>query len=159
MNSELKKILILSSALLSIGATSLSAFADPMLSSGGYSRQLQKMEMMKMIDANGDHIVTKAEFDSYFGSLFDALDTDNDGSLDAKEWVGLKGKQKIDIATGGYSRELRSMKMMKLMDTNGDHKVTKDEFLAHQSSIFTKLDTSSDGELDAKKWLTKTFGK
>ena len=159
MNNQFKKAVILSSVLVSLGAISLPAFADAMLSTGGYARQLQKMQMMKMLDADGNHMVTKAEFDTYYGNLFDALNKDADDSLDAKEWVGVHGSQKIDVATGGYSRELRSMKMMKMMDTDGDHKVTKAEFLAHQDLIFTKLDTTADGELAATEWIAKTFGK
>lgn len=158
MNNPFKKA-VLTSVLVTLGAMSLPAFADAMLSTGGYARQLQKMEMMKILDADGNHMVTKAEFDGYYGSLFDALNTDSDDSLDAKEWVGIKSAQKIDVATGGYSRELRSMKMMKLMDTDGDHKVTKAEFLAHQDLIFTKLDTTADGELASTEWIAKTFGK
>ena len=62
---------------------------------------------------------------------------------------------KLDLTTGGYSRELRSMKMMRLMDTDGDHKVSRDEFLNHHRAVFSKLDTSSDQELDATEWAMK----
>ena len=156
MNNQFKKAVVLFSVLVSLGAISLPAFADAMLSTGGYARQLQKMQMMKMLDADGNHMVTKAEFDTYYGNLFDAPNKDADDSFDAKEWVGVQGSQKIDAATSGYSRELRSMKMM---DADGDHKVTKAEFLAHQDLIFTKLDTTTDGELAATEWIAKTFGK
>lgn len=40
-----------------------------MLSSGGYATQLHKMEMMKMLDADGNHMVAAAEADSYY-SIF-----------------------------------------------------------------------------------------
>ena len=153
MNTQLKKAALATSLLL---AVSTSAFAaDAMLGTGGYARQLQKMEMMKMLDADGNHMVTAAEADSYYNSVFDALNKDGDDSLEANEWAGPTKNSKLDLTTGGYSRELRSMKMMRLMDTDGDHKVTRDEFLNYHRAVFSKLDTSSDQELDATEWAMK----
>ncbi len=141
-------------------AFSSAAFsAEAMLGTGGYNRQLQKMEMMKMLDANGDHMVTAAEADAYYNSMFDALNKDNDDSLDANEWVGTNGKTKIDIATGGYSRELRSMKMMKAMDTDGDHKVTREEFLNFHRAVFAHKDTTGDEQISAQEWAANLLSK
>ena len=152
MNVPFKKIALVTSLLLTV---STSVFADAMLSTGGYARQLQKMEMMKMLDADGNHMVTATEADTYYGSIFDALNKDGDDTLEAKEWAGPTKNSKLDLTTGGYSRELRSMKMMRLMDTDGDHKVTRDEFLNHHRAVFAKLDTTSDQQLDPQEWAMK----
>jgi Ca2+-binding EF-hand superfamily protein len=152
MNFTFKKAALATSILLTISTT---AFADPMLSTGGYARQLQKMEMMKMLDADGNHMVTAAESDSYYNSVFDALNKDGDDSLEANEWKGPSKNSKLDLTTGGFARELRSMKMMRLMDSDGDHKVTREEFLNHHRAVFAKLDTSSDQEISATEWSMK----
>jgi hypothetical protein len=152
MNFQFKKAALAASVLL---AVSTSVYADAMLGTGGYARQLQKMEMMKMLDADGNHMVTAAEADSYYNSIFDALNKDGDDSLEANEWAGPTKNSKLDLTTGGYSRELRSMKMMRLMDSDGDHKVTRDEFLNHHRAVFAKLDSSSDQQLDAQEWAMK----
>ena len=152
MNLQLKKIALATSLLLTV---STSVFADAMLTTGGYARQLQNMKMMKMLDADGNHMVTAAEADSYYNSIFDALNKDDDDSLEANEWAGPTKNSKLDLTTGGYSRELRSMKMMRLMDTDGDHKVTRDEFLNHHRAVFAKMDTSSDQELSSQEWAAK----
>jgi hypothetical protein len=157
MNTQSKLTALVASALLFAASTQAFA-ADPMISTGGYAHQLQKMEMMKMLDANGDHMVTTAEADEYYNSIFDALNKDADDSLDAKEWAGPSKNSKLDLATGGYSRELRSMKMMKMMDTDGDHKVTRDEFLNYHRAVFTKRDTSGDQQIDAQEWAAKIVG-
>lgn len=147
------------SVLLATAAFSAPAFsADASFSTGGYAREMHKMEMMKMLDADGNHMVSAAESDSYYGSLFDSLDKNTDGSLDATEWVGKKGEQKVSIATGGYSRELRSMKMMAKMDADGDHKVTKDEFVKYHQTLFAAMDKSGDKQLDPQEWLAKQTG-
>lgn len=156
MNFQLRNTVLMAATLLSTTMLTMPSFAaEPMLSTGGYAKQLNKMEMMKMLDADGNHIVTAAEADTYYTSIFDALDKNTDGTVDAKEWAGPTGKSKLDLATGGYSRELRSRKMMGLVDKDGDHKVTKDEFLAYHKTIFAHMDTSGDSELTAQEWVAK----
>ena len=152
MTSQFKKLALATSLLLTV---STSVYADAMLGTGGYARQLQKMEMMKMLDADGNHMVTAAESDSYYNDVFDALNKDGDDSLEAKEWAGPSKNSKLDLTTGGFARELRSMKMMRLMDSDGDHKVTRDEFLNHHRAVFAKLDTSSDQEISATELSMK----
>lgn len=159
MNFQIKNTVLIVATLLTTAVFSAPAFsAEPMLSTGGYAREMHKMEMMKMLDANSDHVVTTAEFNSYYDSIFDALDSNKDGSLDAKEWVGVKGQSKLDLATGGYSRELRSMKMMKMMDTDSDHKVTKEEFSAYHKKIYDSMDTKATGQITAQEWAGKLLG-
>ena len=156
MSLRIKHMAIITGVVLSTAVFSAPVFsADPMLGTGGYSREMHKMEMMKMLDADGDHKVSSDEFTKYYGALFDELNQDTDDSLDAKEWVGTKGKEKVGIATGGYSRELRTMPMMKAMDTDGDHLVTKDEFIKFHENIFTSMDKSSDKMLDPQEWLAR----
>lgn len=157
MNTHLTFKTLIATSLL-IAATQVVIAAEPMLSTGGYATQLQKLEMMKMLDADGNHMVTVAESDAYYSSIFDALNKDKDDSLDAKEWSGATNQSKLDLATGGYTRELRSMKMMKMMDSNADHLVTREEFLNHHRAIFNKLDTTSDQQIDAQEWVAKVFG-
>lgn len=156
MKTHLKLSTLVATMLL-IATNQLMA-AEPMLSTGGYATQLQTLEMMKMLDADGNHMVTLAESDAYYNSIFDALNKDQDDSLDAKEWAGKTKQTKLDLATGGYTRELRAMKMMKMMDTDADHLVTREEFLNHHRAIFNKMDSSADKQLDAQEWVAKVFG-
>ncbi|MDI1361881.1 calcium-binding protein [Methylotenera sp.] len=156
MNIQIKNVVLVVATLLSAGVLSAPAFAaDAMLSTGGYAREFSKMGMMKMLDADGNHMVTAAEADTYYNSIFEELDKDKDGSVDAKEWAGPAKHSKLDLATGGYSRELRSMKMMGMMDADSDHKVTRAEFLAYHQTIFAHKDTSGDKEITAQEWAAK----
>ena len=156
MTIQLKKVALISSMLLSVAAISLPAFAaDATLGTGGYAREMHKMAMMKMLDANGDHMVSKEEYDDYYGKIFDELDANHDGVVDATEWAGPTKASKLDLTTGGYSRELRSMKMMAKIDTKGDHKITKEEFLAFHDAVFAAMDKKGDGQITANEWLGK----
>jgi hypothetical protein len=154
MITHFKRMSIVAGALLSTLVIAAPASADTMLSTGGYSREFQKMGMMKMLDDNGDHMVSSTEFTGYFGLVFDELDTSGDGTLDAKEWVGAKGNQEISLATGGFSRELRTMKMMGMMDADGDHKVTKDEFIKHHDKVFKTM-AHGNSAIDPQNWLRR----
>lgn len=159
MATRCNRTALLVGVLLSLaGFSTVAVSADTMLGTGGYNRELHTMEMMKMLDANSDHMVSGDEFTGYYGTLFDELDKNRDGSIDSKEWVGTKGDNKIGIATGGYSRQLRTMEMMKTMDTDQDHKVTKDEFVKFHETVFTAMDTKGNKMIDAEGWLRKTTG-
>ena len=145
-------------ALLAASLSTPVSAADPMLSTGGYAREMQTMGMMKMLDANGDHMVSESEFMDFYAATFDALDTNKDGVLDAKEWVGTKGEGSVTVGTGGYNRQLRKMKMMGMMDKDGDHKVTKEEFIGFHEAIFKAMDTKGDGMLTSATWIKKLGG-
>ena len=62
------------------------------------------------------------------------------------------------VGTGGYARELRSMKMMKVMDADGNHEVTREEFLTHHKNVFGMQDKSGDQQIDAQEWVAKIVG-
>ena len=156
MTLQFTKLALATSLLIAISATAFAA--DPMVGTGGYAREYQKMEMMKMLDADGNHMVTAAEAESYYNSVFDALNKDGDDSLDAKEWTGPSKNSKLDLTTGGYARELRSIKMMKVMDADGNHEVTRAEFLTHHKNVFGMQDKSGDQQIDAQEWVAKIVG-
>ena len=62
------------------------------------------------------------------------------------------------FATGGYARGLRNEKLLAKMDTDGDHMMSKAEWLAFQEKVFTMLDKNKTGLLDAKTFVDKTGG-
>lgn len=149
-------VLILALTLTSLFQSSVNA--DVMFGTGGYAIEFKKMEMMKMLDVDGNRMVSAAEHEAYYADLFEMLDKNKDGELSIREWVGIKGKSDVSIATGGYVRELRSTKMMDAMDVDGNHVVNKDEFINFHKNIFNAMDKSGDKELDPQEWLARQVG-
>ena len=125
-----------------------------------YTKSMRSLDMMKKIDANGDHMVSRDEITTYYGDLFDKLDADHDGTLDRKEWIGIgRDKEMATLATGGYARELSSMKMMNMIDTDHDHTVSKAEFVAAHQAMYDHMAAGQSGPLDTKQWVANYFPK
>lgn len=57
------------------------------------------------------------------------------------------------FATGGYARGLRTMAEMHKIDTNGDGKVSRDEWIAYQEKVWVALDKDKKGIVDEKTFL------
>ena len=56
----------------------------------------------------------------------------------------------------GYAhpgKGMRTMKMMHMMDTNKDGKVTKEEFMAYHEMIWEKMDPKHLGYIDVNMWI------
>ncbi|MBC7945993.1 MAG: hypothetical protein H7X91_12195 [Burkholderiales bacterium] len=64
----------------------------------------------------------------------------------------------VMLSTGGYARGgkgLRTEKVMKTMDKDGDHMVSKDEFTKMHEAMFAKMDKNKDGMISTEEWLDK----
>ncbi|MEP7042225.1 MAG: EF-hand domain-containing protein [Dokdonella sp.] len=124
-----------------------------------YEKNMRTMEMMNKLDANGDHMISKEEGEAYFSKLFDMLDRNHDGVLDHNEWVGAaEDKEVVSLSTGGYARALASMDMMVMVDTDGDHTVSKDEFIKAHEKLFNKM-AGGQSVIDVQHWVSGHFPK
>jgi hypothetical protein len=136
---------------------SLSALADDMVSfaTAGYASGLRTPEMMHMIDTDGDGTVSREEWMAFQGKVFDMLDKDHSGKLDAKEFISKSGAELNGIATGGFARGLQTAAMMHKIDTDGDGTVSREEYLAYQGKVFDMMDTSTThkGKLGKEEML------
>ena len=124
---------------------SAASFAEDMVSfaTGGYASGLRSEKLMHKMDANGDGMVSKAEWLAYQEKMFAMMDKKKTGVLDAKAFIDRSGGELASFATGGYARGLRTKAMMHKIDTDNDGSVSHDEFIAYQSKIFDMMDTST----------------
>lgn len=140
-------------------ASAVETAADT-IGTASYQKNMRTLAMMNALDANGDHRVSREELDAYYGKLFDALDHDHDGTLDRNEWVGAAHrKEAISLSNGGYARALASMDMMKKIDADSDHTVSRQEFLAAHEAMFDRIAAGNAGPIDAQHWLAAYFPK
>ena len=89
---------------------------------------------LRGLDLDGDGTVDLEEANKAASALFDRLDTDHEGTLDARELRGRLSAK--DLAAG---------------DPDKDKTLTKDEYLAIVARRFKAADTDNDGTLDARE--------
>lgn len=138
-------------SIVNIAALSLLAYvgvaaADDVASfaTGGYASSLRTEKMMHMIDTNKDGMVSKSEWQAFQERTFDALDRNHDGFLDQKEFTGPQNEN-LAFATAAYAHSLMTDTMFKKIDTNGDGKISREEFLEYQRKVFDMLDQHKKG--------------
>ena len=80
--------------------------------------------------------------------------------------VSFAGTGQMDIQklwqSSGYAtpgKGMRTMKMMHMMDTNKDNKVTKEEFMAYHAMIWEKMDKNHKGYMMEEDWITMELRK
>jgi Ca2+-binding EF-hand superfamily protein len=111
---------------------------------GGMGRQ---MPSFADLDKNKDGKISKSEW-TLPPQLFDRIDENHDGFIDQDEWNRFRSR------AGGGAGRMTDL-LMKLLDTNGDGKITREEF-AGILKLFDALDENHDGVL-TKEEMGKFF--
>ena len=94
---------------------------------------------LEQADADHDGKVTKQEYVDARAAQFSRLDRNGDGFIDD-----------ADSRAGGNERGQRAAKALRgRIDSNGDGKISKEEFVNAPTMLFDKFDANKDGVLDA----------
>lgn len=153
---KLASKLILVSALLSVGLAGTAVYADDTAAfiTGGYASGLRTMDMMHIIDTDKNGNISKQEWIAFQNRVFDALDKNKSGSVDAATFMS-KSNNPIDFTPVAYSRGLRTQAMFNKMDTDHDGSVSRQEFLDYQMKVFDMMDTGKKQELSVSDFIVK----
>jgi Ca2+-binding EF-hand superfamily protein len=136
-------------SLLTVGALALAL-------TGSLSANDHKDEF-KAMDANGDGNVSQAEHLAFSQSLFAQSDADRDANVTAAEWdtaaTAARPGEKMDPAA--------TAAQLRLMDTDGNGKISASESDAFATSLFAKSDKNGDGVLTKAEYksASKDFDK
>jgi Ca2+-binding EF-hand superfamily protein len=94
---------------------------------------------LEQADADHDGKVTKQEYVDARAAQFSRMDRNGDGFIDD-----------ADSRAGGNERGQRAAKALRgRIDSNGDGKISKEEFVNAPTMLFDKFDANKDGVLDA----------
>ena len=97
----------------------------------------------RTMDADGDGSVSASEHEAGAKAMFDGMDADKDGNVTVAEMDAAhaaKGKKKME-------GEMSSAEKIKVIDSNGDGKLSAEEHSAGSRAMFEKMDTDKNGAL------------
>jgi Ca2+-binding EF-hand superfamily protein len=114
---------------------------------GGQMRMQFQMPSFAELDKNKDKKLSREEMPPQFSAqAFDRVDTNHDGFIDEEEWSAMRSRFGGGMGGGPRTGE----NLAKLLDANGDGKVSRDEF-AKILSLFDTLDKDHNGELSQEE--------
>jgi Ca2+-binding EF-hand superfamily protein len=122
-------------AALLMGLTPLSA---------AHAQDMSGKRILQGADTNGDGAISKSEMLAARERMFTKLDRNGDGVIGEKEIEGARDA----IMDRADAAQARLGNRWRRMDTNGDGKVSQDEF-RNRMPLFDLADRNSDGTLSA----------
>lgn len=94
--------------------------------------------MLERFDTNGDEKLTQEELNQARSDLLKRHDANSDGNIDLKEFENLWLEVRKQRVVRGFQR----------LDTDGDAKITGEEFLKPFANVVERFDRNDDGVLD-----------
>lgn len=111
-------------------------------------------------DLGGDGVVSLEDITTRRGDVFLTFDADENGALDAEEYMYFDEARANDMETNGGHGQGNGMRRasegmtLAFNDTDGNGEVSREEFLAHAPDWFAILDRNGDGGV-----TTADFGR
>jgi hypothetical protein len=130
----------------SAGAPSASGFAASKPTAAAAASDVR--QLLRLMDKDRNGAVSRDEFMQFMSQSFDRFDVDRSGGIDSKEAsnVAFPLGLRTSMAAKADIRQL-----LRLMDSDKNGTVTKDEFLQFMSQTFDRLDANTNDRLEREK--------
>lgn len=129
---------------------SITATAFVLTASAALAQTTPGDQFMQAWDLDGDGIATLAELQEMRSNVFASFDANDDGVLDAEEYVLFDEARAADVANYQDDQRAQMQKVADGMslassDLDADGRVSREEFLKGVEPWFTALDRNADG--------------
>lgn len=117
-------------------------------------------QFLQAWDLDGNGTATLAELQQMRGNVFTTFDANEDGILDATEYVAFDEARAADVSNYDGLQQAQMQKVADGMtlshsDRNGDGHVDRAEFVAGAQDWFAALDRNSDGGITSADFQMK----
>lgn len=146
MSMPRKAIIALIGMSCVIGSAPTSAIASGKRTNAATNADVRRLVRMMDTDMNGT--VSKDEFLQFMSQTFDRLDAHRSGQLEGNELASAAfpfGKRTRTIAAADVRQ------LVRMMDTDMNGTVSKDEFLQFMTQTFDRLDVNKNGQLEREE--------
>lgn len=106
-------------------------------------------------DINQDGMISAAEHDELHVVKFAKLDADNSGTFSVEEFLAPGMKAAADKAAKQKKKQNYKKNKFAKIDADKSGEVSQDEFLGFASKMFTKADTSADGNVSFSEFKAR----
>jgi len=119
-------------------------------------------DKFKMMDANGDGMVSASEHAAAVTKMFGEMDANGDGNVTAAEMDAKhegKAAAKSNMTSNDaamdhdMARDMSSSEKIAKMDTNGDGVLSASEHDSGAQAMFTQMDTDGNGSLSRQEMM------
>ena len=117
-------------------------------------------QFMQAWDLDGNGTATLAELQQMRGNLFVTFDANDDGLLDAEEYVMFDEARAEDVANYQDNQRAQMQKVadglrLDVADQDGDGAVSREEFVQSAEAWFAALDKNGDGGITMADFAMK----
>jgi Ca2+-binding EF-hand superfamily protein len=141
--SMVRKLIISVGMSLVVGSVSTAAIAVSKRTNAAAQADIRQLLRLMDKDLNGK--VSKDEFLRYMSQTFDRLDVNKSGQLERNE---LPSAEFPFGRLTGAAAATDVRKLVRMMDTDMNGTVSRDEFMQFMSQTFDRLDVNKSGQLE-----------
>jgi len=112
----------------------------------------------RIVDENGDGVISDDEAAARYEEVFAAMDADRDGMLTNDEYMAVRmvaGAGEVFYGPHNQQVEERKRGRYQTMDTNGDGKLSQSEFMVGCRERFQGSDLDKDGKVTAWEFRSR----